>query len=322
MRHLKALALAAVVAALVPTPGRAAGVPALRHVFVIVEENTNYSAIMGNTAQAPYLNSLAAAHVQHDNYYAISHVSLGNYIGMVSGQIPHPLDHVDCFTYQLCRRDGPTIAKQVDDAGLSWKGYFSSMERPCQYPDGLIDTYQQGYATRHNPFVYFNEIVNDAAYCAAHDVPYAPNFAADLASPDGPPNYSFIVPNTCEDGHDPGCDGTKSTIQILDEWLAENVPPIVDYVSTHADSALFITFDEASNSDTSGCCNQLPLIQGGGHIGFVMVAPGVEKPHYRATAAANHYSFLRTVQEGLGLPPLAESGSPLISPMTELFTGP
>lgn len=299
-----------------------AAVPQLEHVFVIVDENTNFDEVFGTKAhEAPYLNGLADAHVRHDAYYGISHASLGNYTGMISGQIPHPLDHVDCTTYTACVRSGPTIAAQLDAAGKTWRGYFQSMPAPCTHPNGANDPYQHGYATRHNPFMYFSEIVNDRAYCNAHDVPYEPvglyvdSFADDLAN--GPPSLSFIVPDTCDDGHDSGCK-RGSPITVLDNWLEENVPPIVEYVSTHERSALFITFDEAESDDRTGCCDPVvdfPL--GGGHIGLVMVAPGLERAQTRATTPANHYSLLRTIEDGFGLEPLGEAAN--VAPMADLF---
>lgn len=310
-----------VLLALVATglPARGATVPRLQHIFVIVEENTDAGVIFGTSAKkAPYLNSLANDHVRHDAYYGTTHPSVGNYIAMVSGQDPHPEDKVDCYVYHACLRPGPTIGAQLDEAGLTWRAYMQGMARPCQTPPLPIDQYQTGYATRHNPFVYFLEIATDGPYCAEHDVPFENNFAADLAA--GPANYNLIVPDTCNDGHDQGCKGDKTKVQILDEWLAMNVPPIVDFVLTHEASALFITFDEADNDD-AGCCTTRaqPPIDGGGRIGFAMVAsPDVERGGgVRVTTPGNHFSFLRTLEDGFGLEPLGEAAT--AAPMVDLF---
>jgi phosphatidylinositol-3-phosphatase len=292
------------------------GVPHLSHVFVIVEENTNFSDVFGAKAgEAPFLNGLANAHVRHDAYYAISHVSLGNYIGMVSGQQPSALDHVDCPTYVGCVRSGPTITDQLDGAGLSWRAYMGGMPAPCTHPTTPPDQYQNGYATRHNPFMYFSEIVNDPYYCANHDVPYEGNFASDLAA--GGRNFSFIVPDTCDDGHDSGC-AAGTPIQHMDGWLSVNVPPILSYIDAHPDSALFITFDEAANTDTAGCCNQPPLGLGGGHVGLVMYAPGHEHgAGYHVTTPGNHYSLLRTIEASFNLGPLGAASK--VDVMNDLF---
>jgi phosphatidylinositol-3-phosphatase len=290
-------------------------VPRLEHVFVIIEENMNFDEVATTHAdEAPYLNALAAAHVRHEAYYAVTHPSLGNYTAMVSGQTPGPLERRNCPLYNDCVRAGPTLAAQLDRRGFSWRGYFESMPAPCTRPTGFWDDYQYGYATRHNPFVYFREIVGDDAYCRSHVVAYEKNFAADLRA--GPPSFAFIVPNTCNDGHDAGCRAGKTALGVLDEWLATNVPPILDFVYKSPGSALFITFDEAESSDRSACCGQQSA--GGGHIDFVMVAPGLERsPGYRSRAPANHYSLLRTLEEAFGVAPLGEAAR--AKQMVDLF---
>ena len=317
-------AIAWVMLALLPAPASGEGskadgaVPRLEHVFVIIEENMNFDDVVNHATEAPYLSALAQDHVRHEAYYGLTHASLGNYTGMVSGQIPSSLDQRNCPGYTDCIRAGPTIAAQLDSKGLTWRGYFESMPRPCARPSGGLDGYQVGYATRHNPFVYFQEIVGNEPYCLAHVVPYEKNFEADLKS--GPPNFAFIVPNTCNDGHDTGCQVNKTPLQVLDAWLEKNAPPILKFVYQNPRSALIVTFDEAVTSDRSACCNQKPGA-GGGHIDFVMVAPGLERARgHRPTTPANHYSLLRTLEEAFGLAPLGEAVS--VPPMTDLFKPP
>ena len=295
---------------------RAGRIPPFQHVFVIIEENMGFEEVTTTHGhEAPYLNALAAAHVRHEAYYGLAHASLGNYTAMISGQIPTSDERRNCPRYSNCVRAGPTLAAQLDAKGRTWRGYFESMPFACARPTGFFDDYHYGYATRHNPFVYFQEIVDDEAYCKAHVVPYEKNFAQDLAST--PPNFAFIVPNTCSDGHDTGCKGAKTPLEVLDAWLEENVPPILKFVYKTPGSVLIITFDEAESGDRSACCNQAPQ-RGGGRIDLVMVAPGLERePGHRSKVAANHYSLLRTLQEGFGLAPLGESAR--VKPMSDLF---
>jgi phosphatidylinositol-3-phosphatase len=47
--------------------------PQYSHIVVVVEENHNYDEIIGNTAQAPFINSLAAGGTALSNYDAITH---------------------------------------------------------------------------------------------------------------------------------------------------------------------------------------------------------------------------------------------------------
>jgi len=48
-------------------------------------ENHAYSQIIGNTAGAPYINSLAQEYGLATNYTAITHPSLPNYLALAAG---------------------------------------------------------------------------------------------------------------------------------------------------------------------------------------------------------------------------------------------
>jgi hypothetical protein len=54
------------------------GVPPLSHVFIVVEENTDYADVIGGSAM-PYLESLAQEYGLATQYYADTHPSIGNY---------------------------------------------------------------------------------------------------------------------------------------------------------------------------------------------------------------------------------------------------
>ena len=60
-------------------------VPAYSHIVVVVEENHNYDEIIGNTAQAPYINGLAAGGALLSNYDAVAHPSQPNYFALYAG---------------------------------------------------------------------------------------------------------------------------------------------------------------------------------------------------------------------------------------------
>jgi hypothetical protein len=71
---------------------------AIRHVLVIDLENESYGTTFGPGSPAVYLNSTLLAQGQLiPNYFATSHVSLGNYISQVSGQEPTPSTNNDCI---------------------------------------------------------------------------------------------------------------------------------------------------------------------------------------------------------------------------------
>ncbi len=60
------------------------GTPRLDHVFVIVMENHAYGQIVGNP-NAPFTNAYAQAANTADNYFAVAHPSLTNYLEIVGG---------------------------------------------------------------------------------------------------------------------------------------------------------------------------------------------------------------------------------------------
>jgi hypothetical protein len=223
--------------------GAAAG-PALgiRHVFVIVLENESSESTYLNNPH-PYLGKV----LQHQgtlltNYYATGHVSLDNYLSMVSGQAPNVMTSSDCQVYlnfnsstapATLNRDGQavgagcvypsnvrTIADQLTAHHISWGGYMDEMgnnpareQSRCGVPhtDGIgrddTQTATSGdqYAARHNPFVYFHSLI-DSGMCHKHVVPLT-KLKAALRHVSTTPHFAFISPDLCDDGHDTGCAG-------------------------------------------------------------------------------------------------------------------
>lgn len=119
-----------------------------RHVFIVVLENQGFETTFGKNSPAPYLSrELAPKGLLLRRYYGIGHFSLDNYIAMVSGQGPNPYTQNDCLTYYDFRplvneldRHGQalgagcvypeavrTLANQLDDKRLTWKGYMEDM---------------------------------------------------------------------------------------------------------------------------------------------------------------------------------------------------
>jgi hypothetical protein len=185
------------------------------------------------------------------------------------------------------------------------------------------DSHQTGYATRHDPFVYYPPIVDDGYRCEAHVRPYQE--LPPMLAKGGPdvPAFNFIVPDTCDDGHDSPCaDGRPGGLKSADAWLQANVPLILGSSAYKDRGALFITFDEASNSDMSGCCatgySQVGL-DGGGRIGLLMLSPFARAGH-ATDAYYSHYSLLRTLEAAFGIGEhLNNAAAPKEHAMSDLF---
>jgi hypothetical protein len=207
--------------------GTAAAPGAYQHVIWIWMENHSYSDIIGNTAQAPYINSLAAGCGVATDYHNTTHPSLPNYLAATSG-LSQPalpvLSYLDCNVSVVC----DTSAASVFGQGETWKSYEESMPSDC-YKSNSGE-----YAVRHNPAVYYTSLSG----CSSRDVPYT-QLAADLAA-NALPAFSFVTPNLIDDMHD-------GTIAQGDAWLARNLPAVLDSKQYRSGTtAVFITWDEGS----------------------------------------------------------------------------
>lgn len=328
-------------------PAAAAQRPPIRHVFTIILENKSYSETFGPNSLAPYLSKqLTAQGGLLTNYYAIGHNSLDNYIALISGQAPNPITQSDCQIYQdfipgsmvqldvngqvagqgcVYPSETQTIADQLEAHQFTWRGYMEDMPAPCTHPalntQDQTQTAKPGdqYAARHNPFVYFHSIVDGPA-CSANDVPLT-QLPIDLKQYATTPNYVFITPNLCHDGHDSPCvDGEPGGLVSADAFLKKWVPQILNSPAYQRDGLLLILFDEAefsaSNADASACCNEIPgpnsplpgiAGPGGGLVGAVVLSRYV-RPGTITTTPYNHYSMLRTIEDLFGLDHLGYAG--------------
>jgi hypothetical protein len=319
-------------------PAAHAALPPVKHVFVIVLENKSYDESFGAASPAPYLTKTLTAQGQLlAQYHGTSHVSLGNYVSMVSGQAPNPITQSDCQTgYQdvvpgVPALDGqvvgagcvypasvPTIASQLQARDLQWKGYMQDMPRPCAHPPiGAIDDTQQArvgmqYAMRHNPFMYFHSVIDDGAGCDAHvvNLDALPN---DLRRGRTTPAFSFITPNLCEDGHDAPCvDGRPGGLVSADGFLQTWVPRILGSPAWREGGMLVVTWDEGQigpGAGSAACCDEpsgpntpLPGIfgAGGGRTGAVVLSPWT-RPGTVNGQPYNHYALLRSIEDLFGL---------------------
>ena len=181
------------------------------HIVIVLEENTNYASVIGNTGQMPYLNSLMTTYGLATNYYANTHPSIGNYFMLTTGQI---VTNDDSKTPTNFPVSVDNVVRQLLANGRTWKSYAEGLPSV-----GYIGGNKSRYAVRHNPFPYFTDVQNNAAQLQ-NLVPFSPHFSDDLAS-GALPDYSFVVPDVCNDGHD-------CSLDVVDGWLSTNIRPVAD----------------------------------------------------------------------------------------------
>src|SRR5580704_3056177 len=269
----------------------------IKHVFVIVLENEGFDVTFGPNSKAPFLSkTLTSQGVLLSQYYGTGHVSLDNYIAMISGQSATPQTRNDCFTYADfiltgMTSDGQaigtgcvypstikTLPDQLTAMGKTWRGYMGDMgndrtreSATCGHPAlNTIDLTQSAeapsasvplgdqYASRHDPFVYFHSII-DSPDCAKSvvNLTQLPN---DLAHEDTTRNLVFITPNLCDDGHDAPCkNGQPGGLVSADAFLQKWIPLIQSSKAYQEDGLIVINFDESGLTVQASANGQLSI---------------------------------------------------------------
>lgn len=263
-------------------------IPAFDHIFVVIMENHGYDEIIGS-ADAPYLNHLAAQCGLATNYTSVAHPSLPNYLALTGGDtFGVTTDCTDCF------QSAPNLAvDRIAASGRSWRAYMESMPSA-----GFVgDSYP--YMQKHDPFVYYDNIRTDPAQLA-NVVPYS-QLATDLATAATTPAFGWITPSMLDDMHD-------GTVAQGDTWLSTAVPALLASPAwTEQNSLLVITWDEDDNAP-------------GNQVATFVIASGVPAG-FKSAVAYNHYCLLRTIETAWGLEPLtANDGQAAV--MSDFFPAP
>ncbi len=264
----------------------------IRHVVVIPFENADISTVLQD---GPFFRYLAEHYAVASNYYAICHPSAPNYLALTSGK-----------TWQ-CGSDGyqvynsTNIGILLQSAGLSWAAYMDSMPIACDTNNAYP------YMVKHDPFVYYQDIVGNTSLCDTHVLPLS---AWNETVANGTiPNFSFITPNMLNDGHD-------TSVSYADHWLRGFLGPDLNATWMN-DTVIFITFDEGylpgGAPDDSGYNGTA-----GGHVYFAAISPFVPT-NSTYLPDASHYNLLSTIEWLLGLPSTGHNDSAAFPAMKSLF---
>ena len=346
------------------THGRASKLPPIQHIWLIDLENEGVAQSFDDPSADPYLAvTLRQEGAYLANYYGVGHDSADNYIAQISGQAPDTQTQQDCGVwnafeptnhvvppYDQLQGNGcvyppsvQTLGNQLTQSKQTWKAYLQDMGNDpardhttetaqgpaCGHPavgaPDLTEGAEVGdqYATRHEGFMYFESVTGNQAYCDAHILSFQP-LSKDLKKVSTTPDFSFIAPNLCNDGHDSPCvNGDPGGLTQINTFLKGFVPELLASPAYKAGGLVLITFDEGT-TDT-GCCGETSGISashpnvaepgmsgpGGGDVGLVALSPFI-KSGTVSTVDYNHYSLLRTIEDIFSLPYLGDAAMPQV----------
>ncbi len=244
---------------------------------------------------------------------------------------------------------GITIADQLAAAHMSWKSYQENLPvggaNNINYSDGfftnLTDFSQitpalnpplsssdvvQLYAVKHNPFAYFSSVQGGTnRRNSLKNVVGFETFYADLGSGQVP-TYSFIAPNQCNDQHGRGNAGAFCNFDPTSNGSQEGLNPALIYQgdvtvqrlvtaikSSRAwrdgNNAIVVLWDENDYSLAPNT-NQLLTI-----VDTNYGVHGTPSGQFYT-----HFSLLKSLESGLGLPCLNHACDANVNVMWDLFS--
>jgi phosphatidylinositol-3-phosphatase len=252
-------------------------------VLTIVEENHSLEQMK---AGMPFLYSLAQRFSYANNYVAIRHPSLPNYLAIAGGDTFGVSDDADPASHPL---SGQSVFGQAIARGRTASVYAESMPGNCVQSGNT----GKGYAVKHNPWPYF---VDERALCNVFDTPE--NGFGAAVDANALPNSGMLIPNMCNDAHD-------CSLGTADSWLKNRLPNILassDFTSGKL--AVVVTADE--DDSTSG-----------NKVLTVVLHASLDGSHKVVSTALTHYSLSRFYSQITGSPPLRKAAA--ASDMAEAF---
>ena len=228
---------------------------AIQTVFVILMENHDWSEIKGS-ASAPYMNHTLLPMAAHAEQYfnpPNNHPSLPNYLWLEAGTNYGITDDADPAS---TIRAPPTIWSPISTRP-AFPGPRTRRTSPAMSARSPRSTFTPPniirWCTSTMSPVRTAAVPPTASRTSVRSRNWLPTFRA-ISSP----AYNFLTPNLCNDMHNSGC-GTGDTIKNGDNWLATNLPVILNSPAYTNNGAIFIVWDESETGD--------------GPIGMIVLSP-------------------------------------------------
>jgi hypothetical protein len=290
-----------------------ASIPALDHVYVLMMENTNYADVIHTTGtsvtidpQMPFLATLASSGVVLSNMWGTYHPSDQNYVAMIAGDTYRygPVYYPD---YNLPVKH---LGDLLNAQGKSWRSYVQNMGKPCNL--GSQRGYgQASFSPDDEPFVQFQNVVDDFARCTA-DVRDLRDFESAITG-NTLPDFAWIAADNWWDGEGVWYENydVASSNAKQDEFLQSTLQPLVESAQwKESRSLLILTWDESGGWGWPD--NHVPTILVG--------SPGLLQAGTVLHDHVNGYDVLRTVESALGVGSLGRFDQ-FAQPLNAVFTG-
>jgi len=291
-------------ARLVPPPG---AVPHYDHVFMIMMENTNGSAVLSSHSHMPFLHSLMAQGTTLANYHAVYHPSDENYLAIAGGDTYAK----GAVYWPVIKDPHRNLGDELQARSMTWKAYEQGMGYRCNDRASTEFTYDKYYYPDDAPFINYTDVSGNRARCKAHLVDTR-QLVPDLKSPVTTPNFSWLAADDYYDGESAG-NGNLHSREVQDGWLKRTITPILSSPAWRTQkSLLIITWDEAGvTAKTAEAGNRVATV--------VVGSQGSVRAGYVNTVRYDHYSTARTIEEALGVAPFTANDE-YATPFDDAFT--
>ncbi|MDP9221228.1 MAG: alkaline phosphatase family protein [Actinomycetota bacterium] len=253
------------------------------HVALIMFENKPLKKIVGNTTDAPYLNSLINACSYSKNDLSLSTTSLANYVALTSG-------YTGCTAVDAnfkCTQLTPITANKPSSVWpQASKSIFelmgpSAAEWNESAPSNCALAGSGDYVDNHAPYHYYTRTQPQNSLCPLYDQPFPASPAATLSA-----KFNLVIPNKPDIMHKVPNTTIAQRIQNGDNWAKTFIPQLLNSASYQlGNTAIIITWDEGNATQFL-----VPLIV----ITPYTTAGGVSSVSY------NHYSVLKGIQQMVG----------------------
>jgi phosphatidylinositol-3-phosphatase len=295
--------------------------PHLSRIFYIMMENQGFDDVVGHDSatgklDTPFITSIALKYGLETMSFGTTHPSLPNYLSLIGGNY-YGIQDDNASCYAVPKQTpcdtapGMNLIDLLEAHKLTWVDFQQSMpsvgylgpQFPVN-PSGPVH-----YAQKHNPFLYYKDIVtNPARMKNIQPLNSMTTLAMTLASPITAPNFVFIVPDQCHDMHGTNnCPSGDALLTEGDTYLQQVVTTIMHSKAYTADSAIIISWDENDYSSNVGCCGSV-YPHGGGHMTTIVITPNYKAP-IESAIPSNHYSELRSIEDLFGLQHLGNSAN-------------